>query len=42
VQLVIATADPAPDDGGSVTARLEALLADSPVGLWRLDESAAG
>lgn len=42
VQLVVATADPAPDDGASVTARLEALLAESPVGLWRLDESAAG
>lgn len=42
VQLVVATADPAPDDGGSVTARLEALLADSAAGLWRLDESAAG
>jgi hypothetical protein len=41
VQVIVAPQEPTRKARAGVTARLEALLAQSPVGMWHLDESAA-
>lgn len=42
VRVIIAPQEPTRKARAGVTARLKALLAEPPVGLWHLDESAAG